>query len=65
MCIPHASAKPFSASKREKKAPKKHVVFDKKRLEPDASFVDRRKAAAKEEEDGQFLDSVLDLFRSR
>lgn len=42
MCMPHGSGSPLSLDTAERSRPKRHIEFDKRRLEADPDFIDER-----------------------
>lgn len=62
MCIPHSSAPAFSAQKRERKQPKKHIEFDEKRMKADPDFIDERTQPYLEKKEMGIVDYFKSLF---
>ena len=65
MCIPHAPNKSFSAEHKERKKPKKHIEFDKKRMEPDPDFVDERTKPYEKQSEAGLFDRIKSFFDER
>lgn len=42
MCMPRGAGAPLSLDTSERSRPKRHIDFDKRRLEPDPDFIDER-----------------------
>lgn len=64
MCIPHASTPTFSAQKRERKQPKKHIEFDEKRMKGDPDFVDERTQPYEAKSSDGLFSKLKSLFSS-
>ncbi len=62
MCMPHGSGTPLFLDRPERSRPKRHIEFDKRRLEPDPDFIDERTKPYKPKKSTGLLNGLKALF---
>ncbi len=62
MCMPHGSGAPLSLDTPERSRPKRHIDFDKRRLEPDPDFIDERTRPYEAKKSTGLLNGLKRLF---